>query len=565
MQPATTIHPLTIFPRDGYHRVSAVGSSFLDPRRRFTACSCYHGPLEVEPVPGRERRRVRLPFPERVPLIHVIVFAIVLCTLQIYQGTAPLFSLCSFLFIIVAAIAFNVAGGITRPSGAYILSYAVLGVIIGLTWKAVLGEPADSNLQIPMVTIEVYLASICSMLGAVFVSRRLTTKRALLANFVTDETMQGATLGCLVTGLVLTIILTLVPRSAREPGSILSGLQQLNRFLSMAIFLGVIHAIKRSGGTSSVSLPVLIAGGVTFVIGILGFSKEGIITPFVCWLVAAASQRYKVSLPQIAGAIFVAFFISQYLVPYSQYGRNFGTASFSSNLDVSIAMLSDLGAVRRDYEGTEVDDEQEQLVRGYFTNHQGFFDRLQMIGPDDSLIALTESGTVEGLTPLYIGFANLVPHFIWKNKPSMNPGNFYAHQMGYLADEDDTTGISFSPAGEAFHLMRWTGVFIVAPLLWIMLFAWFDSLCGDVRKSPWGLLIMVVFAHAAPEGGIGIVIYTLGYGTIALVFAAFAATYLMPIFGEIVAGPSRRTIRLPDPVKQPLRPRPVDPPATAAG
>jgi hypothetical protein len=64
---------------------------------------------------------------------------------------------------------------------------------------------------------------------------------------------------------------------------------------------------------------------------------------------------------------------------------------------------------------------------------------------------------------------------------------------------------------------------------------------------------MVVFAHAAPEGGVGIVIYTLGYGTIALVFAAFAATYLMPIFGEIVAGPSKRTVRLANP-KQTLRP-----------
>lgn len=507
---------------------------------------------------------MRLPFPERVPLIPVVVFAIVLCALQIYQGTAPLFSLCSFLFIVVAAIAFNVAGGMTRPSGAYIFFFSVLAVIVGLTWKAVLGEPADSNLQAPMVTIEVYLASICSLLGAAFVSRRLTTKQALLANFVTDENMQSATMGCLVTGMVLTVIFSVVSDSTRGPGTILSGLLQLNRFLLVAMFLGVIHAIRRSGGTSSISTPVLIAGGLTFVTGVLGFSKEGMITPFVCWLVAAASQRYKVSLTQIAGGILVTFFIFQYLVPYSQYGRNFGTTSSSKNLDISIAMMSDLGSVRREYEATQVDDVQDELVRGYFNNHQGFFDRLQMIGPDDGLIALTESGTVEGLTPIYIGFANLVPHFIWKNKPSMNTGNVYAHQLGYLPGDDETTGVSFSPAGEAFHLMRWTGVLFLAPLLWLMIFTWFDSLCGDVRKSPWGLLIMVAFAHAAPEGGVSVIIYTMGYGTLALIFAAFTATYLMPILGEIVAGPSKRTVRLANP-KQMLRPRPVDPPATVAG
>jgi hypothetical protein len=507
---------------------------------------------------------VRLPFPERLSLIPVVVFATVLCTLQIYQGTAPLFSLCSFLFVIVAAIAFNVAGGMTRPSGAYIFFFSVLAVIIGLTWKAVLGEPADSNLQAPMVTIEVYLASICSMLGAAVVSRRLTTKQALLANFVTDENMQSATVGCLATGVVLTIIFSFVTSAARGPGTILSGLLQLNRFLLMALFLGIIHAIRRSGGTSSVNLPVLIAGGLTFVTGVLGFSKEGMITPFLCWLVAAASQRYKVSRTQIAGGIFVTFFIFQYLVPYSQYGRNLTTSSAAENLDTSIALMSDLGTVRREYERTEVGDEQDEMVRGYFTNHQGFFDRLQMIGPDDGLNTLTESGTVAGLTPIYVSFANLIPHFIWKNKPSLNAGNVYAHQMGFLSDDDDTTGISFSPAGEAFHLMRWTGVLVLAPLLWIMLFTWFDSLCGDVRKSPWGLLIMVAFAHAAPEGGLGLVVYTIGYGTLALVFAAFAATYLMPILGEIVAGPSRRTVRLANP-KQMLRPRPVDPPATVAG
>jgi hypothetical protein len=521
--------------------------------------------MEVEPASGRERRRVRLPFPERVSLIPVVVFAIVLSSLQIYQGTAPFFSLCSFLFIIVAAIAFNVAGGMTRPSGAYIFFYAILAVIVGLTWKAVLGEAADSNLQAPMVTIEAYLGSACSLLGAAFVSRRLTTKQALLANFVTDENMQSATVGCLVTGLVLTIIFAFVSSAARGPGTILSGLLQLNRFLLMAMFLGVIHAIRRSGGTSSVSPAVLIAGGLTFVIGILSFSKEGMITPFVCWLVAAASQRYKVSRTQIAGGIFVTFFIFQYLVPYSQYGRNFVTTSFADNLDVSIALMSDLGSVRREYENTEVNDVQDELVRGYFNNHQGFFDRLQMIGPDDGLIAFTEGGSVAGLAPVYISFANLIPHFIWKNKPSLNAGNFYAHQMGFLSDDDNTTGISFSPAGEAFHLMRWTGIFVLAPVLWVMLFTWFDSLCGDVRKSPWGLLIMVAFAHAAPEGGVGLVVYTMGYGTLALIFAAFAATYLMPILGEIVVGPGRRTVRSANPAKQPLRPHTVDPPATVAG
>jgi hypothetical protein len=488
---------------------------------------------------------VRLPFPERVSLVAAIGFAIILCALQIYQGTAPLFSLCCFLFIVIAAIAFNVAGGITRPSGAYIFFYSVLAVIVGLTWKAILGEAADSNLQTPLVTIEVYLGGICGLLTAAYVSKRLTSKRALLAGFVTDENMQSATMGCLVTGLVLIFVSAVVPMGS---GSILSGLLQLNRFLFMAMFLGVVHAIRRSGGTSSISLPVLIAGSVAFAMGLLGFSKEGMLNPLLCWLVAAASQRYKVSLHQIAGGILLAFFIFEYLVPYSQVGRNYAGTS-TSNFDVSISLLENLGSVRSEYTGSQGSDEEDQLAVGYFTRHQGFFDRLQMIGPDDSLVALTESGTVAGIAPVYIYFENFIPHFIWKNKPTWGGGNLYAHQMGLLDEDDTTTGISFSPSGEAFHLMRWTGILILAPVLWIMLFTLMDSLCGDVRKSPWGLLAIITFAHIAPEGGIGILIYSIGYLSGAILFAAFTITYLMPIVGEIVIGPGRKTVRFRDPLR----------------
>jgi hypothetical protein len=501
--------------------------------------------MEVEPVSGRERERVRLPFPERIPLVHAVIFAIVLCTLQIYQGTAPLFSLCSFLFIIVATIAFNVAGGLTYPSGAYIFFYAILAVILGLTWKAVLGEAADSNLQAPMATIEVYLASISGMLAAVFISKRLTMKRAILADFVTDENMQSATIGCVVTGLVITVLFAVLPMGA---GTVLSGLLQLNRFLVMAVFLGVVHAIRRSGGTTSISLPVLIAGGALFTSGVLGFSKEGMLTPFMCWLVAASAHRYKVSLPQIVGGILFIFIVFEYLVPYSQVGRNYA-GNISSNVDVSISLLTNLGSVRKEYSDSQGTDPEDDFAQGYFTRHQGFFDRLQMIGPDDSLVALTESGVTVGITPVYIYFANFVPHFIWKNKPTWGGGNLYAHEMGLLAEDDNTTGISFSPSGEAFHMLRWEGVLLLAPALWIMFFAMFDSLCGDVRKAPWGLLSLVACAHIAPEGGLAILIYTMGYGAVTIFFAAFTITYIMPILGEIMIGPSRKTVRFRDPLR----------------
>jgi hypothetical protein len=461
--------------------------------------------------------------------------------LQIYEGTALAFSLYCFLFIVISALAFNVAGGLTRPSGGYIFFFTILGVLIGLTWKAILGEPADSNLVVPMTTIKVYAGSAFGLLLAAYVSKLLTPKKALLDNFLPDDKMQYAAIGCLVAGAAFAAISAAFPAPAG--GTILSALNQLNRFLFMAILIGVIYTIRSSGGTRCLSLPALMAFAIAFTFGMLSFSKEGIIAPFLCIVLAAASQRYKVSLGQIAGGILTAVFIFQYLVPYSQYGRNFHTDTLIGNTSVAIPLVFDLVNVRDIYLKSE-QGQDEQAAFGYFNTHQGFMDRLQMISPDDSLNGLTERGVVPGLFPIFLDFENLLPHFLVPDKVLWGGGNLYAHQLGYLADDDTGTGISFSPAGEAFHLMRWVGVFVLAPILWIMLFTLFDSLCGDSRRSPWTLLATLVFAHVAPEGALGIMIYTMGYGTIGIVVAAFAASYLMPVLGEIVSG-GKKIVRVP--------------------
>ena len=488
---------------------------------------------------------MRLPFPERVPLVPVFFFAILMCAIQLYEGTSADFSLGCFFFILLAALAFNAGGGLTRPSGGYIFFYSSLTVIIGIIWKAVLGEPADSNLQNPLLTIRIYVCGITMMLVAAYLSTRLRTKRAILGKMVTDANMQTATVGCMIAGLVLTIIGSVASAAS---GSVTSALIQLNRFFPMAIILGVIHTIRRSGGTRSVNLPILISGGFLFASGILGFSKEGIITPFLCWIIAAASQRYKVSRTQIFAGFLGTLFVFQYLVPYAQYGRAYREDTLAANLQVSISLLSELGYVRQQY----LNDQAyvaDSGISGYYNTPQGFFDRLQELAIDDALIEHTRQFGTFGVYPIIASFENLVPHFIWKDKPTVFFGNVYAHEIGLLGEADVSTGISFSPTAEAFHLAEWSGIFLLAPALWLLLFTVFDSLCGDVRLSPWGLLAIVSFGHLAPEGGISEIAYALGYIVFGIVFAAVMGAYLMPIIGTFFIGPEGISIRRGAPIR----------------
>jgi hypothetical protein len=477
---------------------------------------------------------MRLPFPERIPLLYVFSFASLLCCAQLLEGTSGLFALYSFLFVFIAAITFNLAGGLTRTSGSYILAFSLLGVIIGLTWKAILGEPANSNLEAPILTMEVYLGSICAMLAAVYVSRKITPKKALLGTLLKPANEQNALFGCIITGLTLLLLNALIPH---QGGSVLSAVAQVDHFLPVAIILGVRHEIKKSGGTRSFSMPVIIAITASFLIGVVGFSKEGMLVPLLCWLVAASSMRYRVSGYQIGLGVLATWFIFYYLVPYSQYGRAFKANTFSGNIDTSISLLSSLGDVRAQYLQDEAATAEEGKA-GYYDTPQGFFDRLQMIGMDDKLNNLTDQGHVFGLVPVLEDFENIVPHFIWEDKPRLYWQTMFAQEIGgILAPDDLLTGISFTPAAVGFHLARWTGVLVVAPVLWIMLFTLFDSLCGDVRQAPWGLLVIPIYAHLAPEGGLDGIIYTLEFGAFGILVAAFATAYLMPIIGTLAAGP----------------------------
>ena len=488
---------------------------------------------------------MRLPFPEHISLLYAGCFATLLCTAQFLQGTSLLFSLCCFGFILIAVLAFNLAGGFAHPSGAYVFFYAFSAVTLGLIWKVVLGEPADSNLKHPLLTIEAHLGGVTAMLGAVFLSRKVTKRRAILADMITDANLLPASLGCMVVGISLSVVLLVVPF---EGGTILSALNQLNHFLEISIILGVIYQIRKSGGTSSMNLPVLISMVAAFVFGILVFSKQGMFTPFVCWIMAAASQRYRISFFQAVSFVLFAVFTVYYLVPYSQYGRNVQTDSRLENVNISIDLLSDLGKVRQEYEQS-AEVFLEGRVTGYFNTVQPLADRMVMIPVDDAIIGVTEEKGPFGLAPVILQFGNLIPHVLWPDKPAYNFGNVYAHEIGMVAPDDTTTGVSFSPIGEAWRVGRWTGIFLIAPVLWIMLFTLYDSLCGDVRKYPWGLLAIVLLAHIAPDGELGGIIYMLWYGAIGIAFVAVVASYLMPVFGSLFAGRQQTGLRRIAPVR----------------
>ena len=493
---------------------------------------------------------MRIPFPERVPLDRVAVFAAVLFAVQMYQGTALYFRVGCVAFVMIAAIAFNIAGGLTRASGAYVFFYSLLVFIIGICYKAILGEPADSNLLDPHTDIEAYVGCIVGLLGSVIVARRYSRKTGLLQNLMKDSQLYRSSIGCMVFGFGGVFMIALL---GAEGASLGRAFNQLNQLLPLGIIIGVMYEIRRSGGTSSVNLSILlVAGFYFFFFGLLGFSKQGMLLPIMCWALPVCALRYRLSNMQVLFGLLGVLLLFHYLFPYAQYGRDFRgeDSSLSQSIAAALPLLEHPEDTRQKYEEAIVDS-----APGYYNTTQGFMDRLQFISADDGLINATDQGKVFGLWPVKAVFMNVIPHVIWPGKPDLRLGNTYMHEYApNMPEEDTTTGIAYSPTAEAYHWAKWVGILVVAPLLWIMLFLVYNSLFGDLRASPWGLLAMAQIAHVAPEDGIAGTIVLCTFGLETFIFCALFATYVAPYFAIAALGPERQTTASQPVFRRPPRP-----------
>ncbi|MBS1814344.1 MAG: hypothetical protein JSS87_05675 [Acidobacteria bacterium] len=475
-------------------------------------------------------------FPSRFKLSYVLMYALLLCTLELLQGSDPYCVGCIFVFILIAGDAFNRCGGLIYPSGSYIFFFSILAILAGATWKVFLWEPLDGNLLAPQLTFTVYTVGTAAIWVAALVNARIRSRRPLLKAEIPAQYQIRAAMGCLAIGIALDLMGPLLRVLGLQ-----SILAQLNAFYALATMLAVYYRVRQTNGEKSFSGVAFSAWFIGFLIGLLSFSKEGLFTPFAAWGFGALAAGYKTSWKQIGILGTAAVALSMVLVPYSQYGRTHRD-EFSNPFEVMALMVTDPQVFT---EKNTLLEENEANIYKFYDQPQGLMDRLTMLTLDDPLILRSSMGHYEGWDVLKNYLVNSLPRFILPDKPTLRYGNVYGHEVGVLSPDDQTTSISFSPVAEAFHMAGWLSLVIVLPILLLILFVISDSLVGSLRNGPWALLFILLFSHAAPEGGFGATIYLASYGVAKLVFSIVMATRVAPVIGSMLMGPG----------KAPLQPR----------
>lgn len=468
---------------------------------------------------------MRIPFPERVKLSHALLFATVLFGVQLLQGTNVFFAGCVFLFLLVAAVAFNIAGGMPYCSGAYIGFNAAFTVVIPMLAKVVLGEPADSNLKVPLKTMEIYLVGMIAMLVAAMVSHRVRPRRSLIGNMMPNDSLKSAYVGSATFSVLIYLYLAYV--ASYGNGSLGSFLIQANRYPMLTWVLGVIYTTYRTEGRRSISWPLLAIMLYSSLGALLTFSKEQFLAPFFTWAVTCALVGYRLNWTNVLYFVGGLLFTVTFLVPYANYGR--GVRTTMTRPELSYYLMTHMSEIR---ESTNAQSDNLGEVH-YYNRNFGLLDRLTILPVDDALVEATAHTGPFGLWPLPAAFENIIPHVLYRNKPTYLFGNLYAHELNILPAEDFTTGVSFSPSAEAYHMGLMLGVAFIQPLVLMLVFTILDSVIGDVRRNPVGLLSTILVARAAPEGLLTGTALLVGQYLITNVLAAYVCAYVLPMLGSI--------------------------------
>lgn len=481
---------------------------------------------------------MRLSLISTIRIKHAVVFATVLFLVQALEHTEMIFAALTFTFVLVSTLAFNAAGGFVYPSGWFIFFNAMLTALMGLSYKALLGEPAQTHLKAPNVTMLVYCLSMVLIWIVAMLSRKLIPRRGLLAGMGFGDDMKKAALGAFLLGACIQAL----TYTTQESGTLLSALRQINFFTQMGVLLGTFYQVKKSGGRESSNYIVWASGAFIFVTnGLLSFSKFGLLVSVVTWLATAVVAGYHFNRREILLIVSFLFFFQAYLVPYSQVGRNLREEDATLRDDIKTAAYAvpHMAELRSRYLQDQLDQPEDDSLPRLYDHAQGFWDRLNMLAPDDALIAYTLDGHEEGLLPTWWSVLNIVPHFVWKDKPFFYIGNMYAREIGMIAEENDVTGVSFSPAADAFHQAGFFGLFLLVPAVLFILFMVMDSLSGDIRESPWGILFCVACTHSAPEGLLGGQVYISTYVAFGVIVVAFLSKWVLPPITGVITNNDR--------------------------
>jgi hypothetical protein len=395
-----------------------------------------------------------------------------------------------------AVNAFNHMGGMTHMAGAFCFFAILPTVTVPELTHLFFGQPGDFNLVHPLTT-----AGVCAVFfGCVMVAARMISLMshpvAVLEHikFSISELRIISIFACVVAISITIRILTLT-QPVRD-GSLLAALNHFSPLLiAISVMMATYVRMATTGGRSVMNWFVAFLLILAIVPGLLSASKEGMLTPLLCWFLVVAASRHRFSPFGILGIATVLFVAWTFVYPFSQNARSSvrGAENLSEKVDLIVGFFRDPSQFPDSISNSENSSE-----FGVSTSKVSIIARYSVLPSIDMLIGADQKlgyTSIDRYAPVLV---SIVPHALWPNRPAPLTSNELGHKAGFQMEAGDTTtGIAIGSPALFFDLGGWLALIVFTLLCFMIFFLFTVRVVGNSSTGIWGLVLTGIEGNIA--------------------------------------------------------------------
>jgi hypothetical protein len=365
--------------------------------------------------------------------------------------------------------------GTLTPMSFFALAFAISGVAnaVGVQSLAERGNQSPFDLYVAMdylyFACAVMLAGGMAIIGGFYTAGRWHTWR-LVARTLPKISARVDGRELIYGGIIITVLSTLVSHivGAYRLGTV-SGLIALVPDLT-------VFAISRLGAARKSRRMIVVALGLSMAVAVhaalFAYLRSDILLPIfalLCGLIVGSRSlailRRRILIP-------VYCVIGLFAVNFAALGRIRSTTSEGESRVEALRAASTSAVM------DSTDDSGGLLIRLSTLN------QLSQVG-----LLANEGGFLHGQTLEYLGFA-FVPRFLWRGKPKIAKGSWFAYRIGQALIRPDgsfTNSINMTVPGELFLNFGWGGVLIGSYFFGVLLsLFWSTAMFWTADNNPLG-------------------------------------------------------------------------------
>ncbi len=444
------------------------------------------------------------------PFILVIAIAF-LAIGEVLAGTSVYFVAMMASTMLCIGITYNILGGLGTIGGIAFSVFALVTFVISQFAKVILFESASKNLEAPQLTIAVYLWFYFSVMVGTFVFGRVRLKLPKALEPSTDRQINLMYIFSLVIGTLATLTFQageLLP-GAGDPDANRAFALGFQGLLLFSVVLAVQSHLRKTNGEHSVGIKVLIPWIIMIIFGFVSTERAGTIRPVFAYVLTCHLSGFEFKRKHyiwaVAGIVAFVTIISPYFIYERQLGLGLGGESFLEKSQEVFHLLTTptdwttIAAATKGAEGVA------EGRTNYFSRPGTYvLSRLSLIRVDSNMISTCSGGYHYGFQGVKIDVLMMIPHFLYKDKPTSNSAGIIGHVTGIASDEIENNYSSMSPIGDSYGAFGLMGVVLVGLFVFPTLFIVYESIF-DIRR-PWGIVALGIlgsrFGQAVTLGSV---------------------------------------------------------------